>query len=224
MDLIYAEIQKVFQKYPDIIYGVASLDYSELKSSYDCSLVFAVPHSKLLGLNEYNEEKFDALIGETYHRINCILNEIIKLLEENQIPYYLPPVAQTGEAKLLAPFSFKYASVKAGLGWIGKNDVLITEQYGPRVRLSAICMDYKLPIGEAITNSRCPNDCTICVDSCPYHTLSGIQWDITKKREELIDYNLCNEKRSIYIKTHNRKHSCGLCLVSCPYGLREESV
>ena len=96
---------------------------------------------------------------------------------------------------------------------------MITEKYGPRVRLSAILINYDLPIGTPITKSKCPPECNICLNACPHKALTGYQWNIGAKREELIDYKLCNQKRSLYLKTHHRKHSCGLCMVSCPFGL-----
>lgn len=116
------------------------------------------------------------------------------------------------------PFSFKFAGVNAGLGWIGKNGVLITEKYGPRVRLSAILIDYDLPIGTPIKKSKCPVECNICVNTCPHNALTGYEWNIYTKRADLINYKLCNQKRSLYLKAHNRKNSCGLCMVSCPIG------
>ncbi|WP_297417900.1 hypothetical protein [Clostridium sp.] len=148
-----------------------------------------------------------------------LLEQITSVLKKHKVQYYVPPVAQSNEETLIATFSFKFASVNSGLGWIGKNSVLITEKYGPRVRLSAILINYDLPIGRAVTRSKCPIECNISVDACPHKVLTGHKWDIETKREELINYKLCNKKRELYIKTHNRKHSCGLCLLSCPIGI-----
>lgn len=33
-----------------------------------------------------------------------------------------------------------------------------------------------------------------------------------------VEDRLCNEKRSLYIKTHGRKNACGLCMAACPIG------
>lgn len=130
-------------------------------------------------------------------------------------------MAQSSEKTLIAPFSFKFAGVNAGLGWVGKNDLLITKKYGPRVRLSAILIDYDLPIGNPVTKSKCPPECNICVSNCPYYALTGYTWNLDSKRDELINYKLCNQKRSHYLKKLNRKNSCGLCMVSCPIGLKK---
>lgn len=37
------------------------------------------------------------------------------MLDEYNVKYYIPPVAQNNEIDLIAPFSFKFAAVKAGL-------------------------------------------------------------------------------------------------------------
>ena len=149
-----------------------------------------------------------------------ILNDIEFALVEEGISYYIPPVAQQNEEELLALFSFKYAAVNAGLGWIGKNDVLITEEYGPRVRLSAVLIDYPFEYGNKMTESRC-GSCTKCVDICPHKALTGANWNINTLRNELIDYHLCNQKRSAYIESHGRKNACGLCMAVCPYGMKK---
>ena len=58
-----------------------------------------------------------------------------QLFDKCYISNYIPPVAQTDELSLIAPFSFKYAAVQAGLGWIGKSGVLVTREFDPRARL-----------------------------------------------------------------------------------------
>ncbi|AKA69246.1 epoxyqueuosine reductase [Clostridium scatologenes] len=216
---LYNDILEIFKKNSDILFGISNIDFSEYKSDYKCALIFAVPHTESLSISSYKEDKLENLILETRDRINLLLEEITPLLRKYKIQYYIPPIAQSNEETLIAPFSFKFASVNAGLGWIGKNGVLITEKYGPRVRLSTILINCYLPVGSPITKSKCPRECNICVNACPYKALNGYEWNIGTKREELINYKLCNEKRSLYIKTHHRKHSCGLCMVSCPIGI-----
>ncbi|MHC1683816.1 MAG: epoxyqueuosine reductase [Clostridiaceae bacterium] len=220
MTNLYNDVLKIFNKNADILFGISNIDFSHYKSDYKCALVFAVPHSKPLDLKNYKEETLENLIYESRSRINSLLEEISALLIKYQIQYHIPAVVQSSEETLIAPFSFKFAAVNAGLGWIGKNDVVITERYGPRVRLLAILINCDLPLGTPLTRSECPTECNICVNACPYKSLTGDQWDINSNREDLINYKLCNEKRSLYIKTHQRKHSCGLCLVSCPIGLK----
>lgn len=219
MSDLYNGILKIFKKNSDILFGISNIDFSGYISDYKCALVFAVPHTKLLSINDYKEDILENLIWEARERTNLLLEEVTTILKKYKIQYYIPPVAQSNEETLIAPFSFKFASVNSGLGWIGKNGVLITEKYGPRVRLSTILINFDLPIGSPITESKCPIECNICVNACPHRALTGYQWNIGTKREKLINYKLCNQKRSLYIKTHHRKHSCGLCMVACPIGI-----
>lgn len=212
-------IEKILENYPDILYGYADISYSDYRNQYKSALVIAVPYTNQLVIANYSEIAFEEGIIGAREIINSIHKKLEPALKNHAVRYYIPPVAQSSEEDLVAPFSFKYAAVNAGLGWIGKNDVVITEKYGPRVRLSVVLIDEILPLGEPITKSKCPENCLKCVDVCPHNTLFGVAWDIKKRRDELIDYKLCNQKRSLFIEKHGRKNSCGLCLVACPFGV-----
>lgn len=212
------QIEAIFARYPQVLFGFTSIRYSPFFSQYRSALVFAVPYGGQLTLRNYTEAGFEKGIAEARAVLKEIVPKIQQVLTENSVRYFVPPVAQTSETELAAPFSFKFAAVNAGLGWIGKNDVVITERYGPRVRLSAILIDEDFPYGERVEESRCPDSCCLCVDICPHGALTGAQWNIHTQRRELIDYQLCNQKRSLFIKTHGRKNACGLCLAICPFG------
>lgn len=56
----------------------------------------------------------------------------------------------------------KDASVLAGLGCIGKNNILVTPEYGPRVRLRALTMDVSFPS----TGPRLFDPCAACDEWC----------------------------------------------------------
>lgn len=220
--MITQRIQKIFMDFPEVIYGYTDVAYSRFSKEYQSALVFAVPYDKQLTLEQYTEEGFENSIANARAKLEIILENIEDALQKENIKYYIPPVAQQNEEELEALFSFKYAAVNAGLGWIGKNDVLITEKYGPRVRLSVVLIDHSFIYGEKVKESKCPDDCTKCVDICPHKALTGKRWNIDTLRSELIDYHLCNQKRSAYIEKHGRKNSCGLCMVVCPFYLKKD--
>ena len=216
--MLEKEIRKVFSEHPDIIYGFTDISYCSYKESYHSALVFAVPYGKQLTPDDYTEEGFEQGIQTAKGRLETVVAEIEQILQKHQTKYWIPPVAQENETELRALFSFKTAAARAGIGWFGKNDVIITERYGPRVRLSAILIDEIFAYGQPITAGRCPEDCTKCIDICPCKALKNQQWSIEKDRSEIIDYQKCNRMRSAFIKKLGRKNACGLCLAACPFG------
>lgn len=217
--MVEKNIRSIFSEYPEVIYGFTSISYSEYASAYKSALVFAVPYGEQLTIETYSEEKFEKGIQDAKRVLDRILIQLQKMLDEYKVKYYIPPVAQNNEIDLTAPFSFKFAAVNAGLGWIGKNDVVITERYGPRIRLSVILINEQFVYADKILKSNCPENCRKCVDVCPHKALKDVQWNINSLRSGIIDYRLCNEKRSLYIKTYGRKNACGLCMVVCPFGV-----
>ena len=216
--MVEENIRDLFLKYPEVIYGFTSISYSSYANTYKSALVFAVPYGEQLTITTYTEKKFKKGIEDAKKVLEIILVQVENILSKYGIKYYIPPVAQNNEDDLVAPFSFKYAAVNAGLGWIGKNDVVITEKYGPRVRLSAILIDEQFVYGQRILKSNCPVSCKKCIDVCPYKALHNVSWNIDTLRNDIIDYKLCNQKRSLYIEKHGRKNECGLCIAACPFG------
>ncbi|MGM9604999.1 MAG: epoxyqueuosine reductase [Faecousia sp.] len=216
--MVEQSIRSLFSKYPEVIYGFTDISYSSYASEYQSALVFAVPYGEQLTINTYTEERFEKGIQDAKRKLEEILAQLEKILNGSEVKYDIPPAAQSNEVDLAAPFSFKYAAVNAGLGWIGKNDVVITKEYGPRVRLSAVLIDEPFAYGPKTVNSNCPDCCQKCVDICPHKALHNVRWNIDSLRTDIIDYKLCNEKRSLFLAKHGRKNACGLCLAVCPFG------
>lgn len=216
--MLQKKISQLFEQYPSVIFGFTDISYSIYADRYQSALVFAIPYGEQLTISTYTEEKFDRGILQAKKVSEEVLAHLEELLLAHKIRYEIPPFAQNNEEELAAPFSFKYAAVNAGLGWIGKNDVVITEKYGPRVRLSVLLIDAPFTYAQKITESSCPDSCRKCIDICPYHALHNVKWKISSLRTELIDYQLCNQKRSLYLEKHGRKNACGLCMAGCPVG------
>lgn len=220
--MLEKEIRDVLSKEPDILYGFTDISYSPYSKDYASALVLAVPYGEQLSAEDYTEERFDRGIQTARGRLETMVDQIENILLTHKVCYWIPPVAQENETELRALFSFKTAAARAGIGWFGKNDVIITEQYGPRVRLSAILIDAPFTYGAPITESRCPAECMKCVEICPCKALKGRQWTVGTDRSEIIDYQKCNRMRSAFIPKLGRKNACGLCLAVCPFGQIQE--
>ncbi len=221
---LHDRLEALLGAYPEVLHGYADIAYSPYGREYPTALVLAVPYGRQLTPADYTEEAFEEGIRLARVRLEELAARLEELLRQEGTAYFVPPVAQRDETELLAPFSFKYAATRAGLGWIGRNDVVITPRYGPRVRLGAILLDARLPWGQPTEKSRCPEGCSRCVEACPCKALRGVTWDAEKQRAELIDYHRCNRMRSAFIPRLGRKSACGLCLAACPFGTGEAPV
>ena len=217
--MLQKEIETLFLEYPDAVFGFADISYSPYAQDYKSALVIAVPYGKQLTPETYSEQDFEDSIQIAKVRMEEILAKAEELLNARDTAYYVPPLAQNNETELLAPCSFKYAATRAGLGWIGKNDVVITRQYGPRVRLAVVLINAPFKYGQPVVESRCPEDCRKCVDICPSKALKNVRWDPEKLRAEIIDYHRCNRMRSAFIPKLGRKSACGMCFAACPVGI-----
>lgn len=108
-------------------------------------------------------------------------------------------------------FSFKYAAAAAGLGSIGKNGLLITPAYGPRVKLTAVIT--AAPIEPDTVNVADPcQGCNICIKVCPSGALQA------PKQDQQVNYNrfVCNSY-------YTASGGCGLCMSRCPHPKAKKS-
>lgn len=116
--------------------------------------------------------------------------------------------------------SHKMVATRAGLGWIGKSDLLISTRFGPRLRLVTILLaDNPGITGNPVNKSRC-GKCNICVEKCPAHAANGGLWNIKVHRDEFFNAFKCRETCGELArrKLNVDERICGLCISVCPVG------
>lgn len=101
-------------------------------------------------------------------------------------------------------FSFKYAAVAAGLGAIGKNGLLLTPKYGPKVKLSVVLTEAELE-GDAVFDEDLCGDCETCIKVCPSGALKVPEGDVRP-----------NYDRFVCCSFYTANEGCGLCMSKCP--------
>jgi epoxyqueuosine reductase QueG len=69
--------------------------------------------------------------------------------------------------------SLRHAGYLAGLGVLGKNNLLINKDYGSMIQVSALLTDSVLEPDQLANYEVCPPECRICLDNCPQKALTG---------------------------------------------------
>lgn len=149
--------------------------------------------------------------GKNYHFADSILENFCARLKN-----FLSNEGYDSKIISYEPGLFlKDACALAGIGPIGKNNLLITEEFGSQVRLRALVTTAPLVCGKSILKSKYCEGCNKCIEACPAKAfLEGI-------------YNkmICLP----YCLSHLRKLSedtviwCNVCIDACPIGKIKEN-
>ncbi|MFK2136941.1 MULTISPECIES: 4Fe-4S dicluster domain-containing protein [Bacteroidales] len=96
----------------------------------------------------------------------------------------------------------KTIAIFSGTGYIGKNNLFITTEYGAAQCLGSVLTNAPLAVMKhEILLPKC-NSCNICQDICPPKVLKGKCWNTKVPRDEMVNVNECI--------------TCLKCLVHCP--------
>jgi len=110
----------------------------------------------------------------------------------------------------IAFFSHRHAALLAGLGSFGVNNMLLTPEYGPRVRFGSIFTAAELPGDPLLDRDLCTR-CMRCVRMCPASAL----------KEQDYPAGLTEKKScAAHSSELNRQgiSPCGICIKVCPVG------
>ena len=116
----------------------------------------------------------------------------------------------------------KSVAVRAGVGWQGKNSLILNEEHGSWLALKCLLIDQEMEPDEPHEN-RC-GDCTSCIDACPTGAIKapGVI-DVNR----CIDYLTCKPgtvQPTLREKMANRIVSCDKCQEACPYNKRSKTT
>lgn len=210
--------------------GIADVDFlKELQTNphdllYPFTRAISIAVQLPVSVFEMISEQPTPIYALVYQTANRFLDEIaFKTSKEIQSDGYfsLPiPASQVLDLEnWYAAISHKAVARMAGLGWQGKNLLLITPQYGSRVRLVTVLTNAPLETDAPIKN-RC-GKCMLCHDACPVGAIKGVNTeDHYKNRDEALYFHKCVEKlTNEFAKLPNVEAPiCGICIKVCPFG------
>ncbi len=154
-----------------------------------------------------------------YRTANALLDQIAFRVarEIEKSGYNALPVAASQSLGENNPYcgltAHKTAAVLSGLGFVGKSGLLLSKEYGSKVRLATVLTDMPLQNELPVIENGC-GDCTLCKTACPAGAIYGEKPTTDGQR------NFDPEKCSRYMKEHFQKIGrgsvCGVCIKVCP--------
>jgi epoxyqueuosine reductase len=113
---------------------------------------------------------------------------------------------------------------ESGLGWIGKNSMLISKEFGSYVFIGELIVDLELDYNNESVSDYC-GTCSRCINACPTGAITAPRIIDARK---CISYQTIENKDEIppelHQKLNNRIFGCDICQDVCPWNKRTEST
>jgi len=141
-----------------------------------------------------------------YHLDRAAFDLATRLQQAGYDAMAIPASQIIGRNPMRGHLSHKLLGRSAGMGWIGRNSLLIHPQYGARMRYVSVLTNAPLVAVEPSGGS-C-GECRRCVEACPAAAI----------HEDYSDFDLqaCYEKLTEFSKTPGiGQHICGVCVRAC---------
>lgn len=175
-------------------------------------LVLALPYTPLQKDNP-GYQIAEYALGDDYHEvIPPRLQEIVQFIEA-QVRHPVPNRYYTDTGPILE----RELAQRAGLGWIGKNSMLIHPQNGSTFLLAEILLGIELEYDEPFQGDHC-GTCTRCIDACPTQCILPNR---TIDSNHCISFLTIENKGDIPAtlreKIGNWIFGCDICQQVCPW-------
>jgi epoxyqueuosine reductase len=199
------------------LFGVADITdvRKEFHLDQDCVIQFnrgiALAKKLLDPIIEDIKDKPTSLYFHHYRQLNFFLDRAAFLLashiQEQGFKALPIPASQVIDwEKHLGHVSHKSVGQLAGLGWIGRNNLLVNSDLGSRFRLVTILTDVPLEPDEPV--DRDCGECQACLSTCPAQAI--------KDQREDFDHLACYDKlREFRRQGLVGQYICGVCVRAC---------
>lgn len=190
----------------------ASLLVEGARSVVICAISYLSPYSR--GYNEEAKTKIASYaLARDYH---TTIKELLSKLAE-QLKTYSPQLRCRAFTDS-APLAEKSYAVRAGLGWIGRNSLLVTPNNGSMLHLGELVIDEEVDHYDMPMEATGCGECRRCIEACPNNAILD---------NRTIDTRRCISCRTIEREAEGEQVSldgwifgCDACQSVCPYNKR----
>ncbi len=215
---LFKEIEACLRHGHAAVWGVADMDFvrkhfapefDETDTGLKRAVVFSV--RVLDEVIEQIEDRPTPLYFHHYRQLNFLLDrlglEVAAILQKHGRRALPVPASQTTSREpMRGLLSHKKLAWAAGLGWIGRCNLLVTPQFGARTRLASVLTD-ALFQADAPLEADC-GDCRECVRACPAGAINNSAADF--------DLPACEKLLGRFAKLpFIGQHICGVCVKAC---------
>ncbi len=143
-----------------------------------------------------------------YHQLNAILNRTARAIAEYVSGFPIPATLEGIASRINKvedyyglTISQRVGAELAGIGWRGKNELIVTRERGCALRLASVICPEELPFSKEMDNS-C-GTCTACQNVCSF----------LRKKHVLKNYR--EQCRRFIVTLHLEGNVCGKCVKAC---------
>lgn len=163
-------------------------------------LAFVSPRIVYNHAGDINFAELDRIVFHTAMEIERMGGIAVPLPSDGPYEYWDSDTL-TGKGLL----SMRHAAVRAGLGSLGKNTLLINQHYGNMLSIGAVLTNLRLR-SDALSEALCITGCRLCLDACPVHALDG-----STANQQLCRTNTYGENERGFGVVN-----CNRCRLACP--------
>lgn len=187
-------------------YPVAVLLGKTLSTGY-LNMILKAPNyvQDMKNNNQMHEDEFH----NTELKTDCLADFVSGYLESagyraySQSENNLLATGGYNTVKYSTTLPHKTIALIAGMGWIGKHDLLVTPDYGSAISMCTVLTNAPLLADRhLVVSSRC-GECTVCFEICPVNAIKGTAWKAGVDRDEIVDVKSCS--------------TCLKCMAYCPW-------
>ncbi|MFI3258588.1 MAG: tRNA epoxyqueuosine(34) reductase QueG [Rikenellaceae bacterium] len=203
----YGDSLEYMQRYKELRFDASKL-LPEGRSVVVCGVNYKSRYSIAKGRNNGAGVASYALMRDYHKTIRKRLKGVLKQIQS------LYPQTEGRVFTDSAPLLEKQLALNAGIGWIGRQSLIINPQFGSFILLGEIILDKEVDqYNERIVANGC-GECRRCIESCPVGAIN---------EERMVDARICIASRTIEMEQAGEltldgwAFGCDTCQNCCPH-------